>query len=72
MSRAFVKEEEGGAWEAPAEAKRYQVLFAGAGRGREQQVVFESDDLLQVLRWMTDERRPELELRENGLLLACV
>ncbi|ADY25383.1 hypothetical protein Deipr_0210 [Deinococcus proteolyticus MRP] len=70
MSRAFVKEDAGSAWEPPAEQCRYQVVWP-EGQGRE--VVYQSDDLLQVLRWMSDERRPRLELRDrSGVLLACV
>lgn len=70
MSRAFVKEEAGGAWEPPAQTGRYQAVW---WEGRQGEVVFQSDDLLQVLRWMSDERRPELELRDSsGVLLACI
>lgn len=67
MSRAFVKEEEGSAWEPPAAECRYQVVWPKSG-----EVVFQSDDLLGALRWMSDARRPSLELREqSGTLLAC-
>lgn len=70
MSRAFVKEDEGRAWEPPTKQCRYQVVWSQGG-GRE--VVFQSDDLLQVLRWMSDGRRTQLELRDrSGVLLACV
>ena len=69
MSRAFVKEDAGAAWEPPAEQRRYQVVWPG---GAEREVVFESDDLLGALRWMVDKRRPRLELREGSVLLACV
>lgn len=70
MSRAFVKEEAGSAWEPPAEPGRYQVIWPeGAGR----EVVFQADDLLGALRWMSDTRRPHLELWDrSGTLLACV
>lgn len=70
MSRAFVKEEAGSAWEPPAEQCRYQVVLPGSGH---REVVFQADDLLKVLRWMSDVRRPHLELRDRaGVLLACV
>ncbi|MDO4263625.1 MAG: hypothetical protein Q4C67_05455 [Deinococcus sp.] len=70
MSRAFVKEDAGSAWEPPTEHCRYQVVWPEGGS---REVVFQADDLLQVLRWMSDERRPRLELRDrSGVLLACV
>lgn len=69
MSRAFVKEEAGSAWEPPAAECRYQVVWP---EGTEREVLFQSDDLLRALRWMSDARRPSLELRERGgVLLAC-
>ncbi|MFC6616561.1 hypothetical protein [Deinococcus radiophilus] len=68
MSRAFVKEDEGSAWEPPSQTCRYQVIWPESA-----EVVFQADDLLTVLRWMSDARRPELELRDrSGVLLACV
>ncbi|MFC6591824.1 hypothetical protein ACFP81_07225 [Deinococcus lacus] len=66
MSRAFVKEESGEAWTPPAQPGEYQVLYAGPG-GHEK--LREGDDLLELLRWVSE--RPNLELRDRtGLVLA--
>ncbi len=37
-------------WEAPAEAKAYRVVWDGSG---ENDVLRESDDLLELLHWAT-------------------
>ncbi|MFC4456059.1 hypothetical protein [Deinococcus sonorensis] len=66
MSRAFVKEDGGGRWEAPAAARRYRASLKG-----ERSAVHESDDLLDVLRWLAERERGEYELHDwTGALLA--
>ena len=66
MSRAFVKEDGGGRWEPPV-VFSYQVRRVG-----ENEVLRQSDDLLELLHWLEVQQRGEYELRERGgLLLAA-
>ncbi|GHF46220.1 hypothetical protein HNQ07_002369 [Deinococcus metalli] len=67
MSRAFVKEDDGNRWEAPPTARAYRVLW----RGERPEVMRETDDLLDALRWLSARQRPGFELRDRaGVLLA--
>lgn len=70
MSRAFVKEDEGGKWEGPVARAPFRVLCAGAGAP---DTLREGDDLLGLLRWAATRPQGPLELRrEDGTLLATV
>ncbi|MBZ9712514.1 hypothetical protein [Deinococcus multiflagellatus] len=71
MSRAFVREDEGERWQPPAPRRAYRIVW----RGHETQppeVVRETDDLLDALRWLqTRDQRHLFELRDgHGVLLA--
>lgn len=65
MSTAFIKEQDGGRWEAP-------VVFAyGVRAAGEPDVLLQSDDLLEVLHWLERQEHGSFELRDRaGLLLA--
>ncbi|MGY2892624.1 hypothetical protein [Deinococcus sp. UYEF24] len=66
MSGAFIKEVDGGRWEAPV-VSAYQVRGAG-----EAEVLTEGDDLLALLHWLERQEHGGYELRERGgLLLAA-
>ena len=68
MSRAFVKEDAGSRWEAPAAPRAYRVLWTGDDRP---EALHETDDLLDALRWLAQRDRPGFELRDRaGTLLA--
>lgn len=68
MSRAFVKEEEGSRWEMPAAPGEYRLLWTG---DVPPEVLRETDDLLDALRWLSARERPGFELRDRaGALLA--
>ncbi|AWT34459.1 hypothetical protein [Deinococcus arenae] len=69
MSRAFVKENEGERWTPPPAPRAYRVLWTGDPDAPE--VLKETDDLLEALRWMQARDRREFELRDGrGALLA--
>ncbi|UBV42832.1 hypothetical protein LAJ19_00960 [Deinococcus taeanensis] len=69
MSRAFVKEDEGERWTPPTRPGTYRVIWTGDPDATE--VLKETDDLLEALRWMTTRNRREFELRDaHGALLA--
>lgn len=69
MSRAFVKEDEGERWTAPAAPRAYRVVWTGYTGQPE--VMKETDDLLEALRWMGSRDRREFEIRDlRGVLLA--
>lgn len=63
MSRAFVKEDSGTRWEAPAEAKAYRVLWAEDTGGA---VLRESDDLLELLNWARTRQRGSYTVQSAG------
>lgn len=64
MSRAFVKEEAGERWTAPAPPHEYRIVIEG-------EVVRETDDLLDALNWMQGRPATGFELRSrDGQLLA--
>lgn len=67
MSRAFVKEEGGERWTPPPAPRAYRLLWQGRG-GPE--VVGETDDLLDALRWLAARGPGDFEVRdrEGGLL----
>ncbi|MEF2276746.1 hypothetical protein V3W47_00430 [Deinococcus sp. YIM 134068] len=68
MSRAFVKEDGGERWTPPVTPHAYQLIWRGAG-GPE--VVHETDDLLDALRWLSSRFQGEFEVRDQtGTLLA--
>lgn len=73
MSRAFVKEEAGAPWTPPTTPRAYRVVWTG---GVEEQraapeVMRETDDLLDALRWLAARPRAGFELRSaDGELLA--
>ena len=68
MSRAFVKEDEGSRWERPAAPREYRLLWIGDSQP---EVLRETDDLLDALRWLAARERPGFELRDRaGALLA--
>ncbi len=70
MSRAFVKEDEGQKWEAPAQARQYRVLWAGSGNA---DILREGNDLLELLRWVAARPHGQFEVRgQDGTLLATV
>ncbi|MVN87891.1 hypothetical protein GO986_14105 [Deinococcus sp. HMF7620] len=70
MSRAFVKEDEGERWQAPPPLRAYRILWPG-DLGRPPEVVKETDDLLDAMRWLRGRDRSNFELRdEQGVLLA--
>ncbi|WP_425147815.1 hypothetical protein [Deinococcus sp.] len=65
MSRAFTKEDGGGRWESPQPAAAYIARRPG-----EPQALRESDDLLELLRWLAGQERGPLEVRDRaGILL---
>lgn len=66
MSTAFIKEQEGGRWEAPV-VFAYQMRATG-----EPDVLLEGDDLLELLHWLERQEDGGFELRDHtGLLLAA-
>ena len=66
MSRAFVKEDDAGRWEAPV-VFAYQVRQVG-----ENEVLHQGDDLVELLHWLEGQQHGGYELRERGgLLLAA-
>jgi len=68
MSRAFVKEDGGERWTPPTHPHTYRVLWHGPGGS---EIVYETDDLLDALRWLAARERPGFELRDRaGALLA--
>ncbi|AWN22876.1 hypothetical protein DKM44_06240 [Deinococcus irradiatisoli] len=70
MSRAFVKEDGAGRWEAPATAKAYRVVWTGRGEG---EVLRESDDLVELLLWARGRPQGSYALHSaEGTLLAQV
>ena len=70
MSRAFTKEDSGVRWEAPAEARAYRLLWDGSGQS---DVLRESDDLLELLRWAQEREQGEyVLLSAAGAVLARV
>lgn len=69
MSRAFVKEDEGERWTPPAAPRAYRVVWTGYTGQPE--VMKETDDLLEALRWIGSRDRREFEIRDGrGVLLA--
>ncbi|PNY81915.1 hypothetical protein [Deinococcus koreensis] len=71
MSRAFVKEEEGVRWSAPEPVRAYRVLWTGDVSPGSPEVLRETDDLLDALRWIAEREKPGFELRDReGALLA--
>ncbi|MDV6373575.1 hypothetical protein [Deinococcus arenicola] len=73
MSRAFVKEEAGAPWTPPTAPRAYQVVWTGGVGGgvAAPEVMRETDDLLDALRWLVARPRPGFELRGvEGELLA--
>lgn len=69
MSRAFVKEEAGAPWTPPPAPRAYRVVWAGdAGfqNAARPEVMRETDDLLDALRWLAERPRPGFELRGAG------
>ena len=70
MSRAFTKEDGGVRWEAPAEAKAYRVVWDASG---ENDVLRESDDLMELLRWARARKQGEYVVQSAaGTVLARV
>ena len=68
MSSAFMKEEEGVPWIAPQPLRAYRVLWTG---NASPEVLRETDDLLDALRWMGERGKPGFEIRDRaGALLA--
>ncbi|WP_309573071.1 hypothetical protein [Deinococcus sp.] len=68
MSRAFVKEEGGSRWEAPEAPREYRLLWTADVTP---EVLRETDDLLDALRWLAARERAGFELRDRmGTLLA--
>lgn len=64
MSRAFVKEEAGERWTPPRPPTEYRILLG-------QEVLRETDDLLDALKWMAQCPTHGFELRtRDGHLLA--
>ena len=63
MSRAFVKEDGGDRWERPV-LFDYQVRQKG-----DSEVLFRSDDLMELLHWLEGQERGRYELRDQGGLL---
>ncbi|GGL89419.1 hypothetical protein GCM10010840_29410 [Deinococcus aerolatus] len=74
MSRAFVKEEAGAPWTPPSTPRAYRIVWTGdavPGGPQQPEVMRETDDLLDALRWLSDRPRPGFELRDaDGELLA--
>jgi hypothetical protein len=74
MSRAFVKEEAGAPWAPPSTARAYRVIWTGDADPESPvrpEVMRETDDLLDALRWLAARPRPGFELRSaDGELLA--
>ncbi len=74
MSRAFVKEEAGVPWTPPSTPRAYRIVWTGGavpGGSEQPEVMRETDDLLDALRWLSARRRPGFELRgADGELLA--
>ncbi|CAM3807251.1 hypothetical protein [Deinococcus frigens] len=67
MSRAFVKEEAGAPWTPPSAPRAYRVVWAGDATGPAQpEVMRETDDLLDALRWLVTRPRPGFELHGAG------
>lgn len=64
MSQAFVREVDGERWQAPGEPCAYRVLDSQA------EVVFESDDILQALRWLRRSQVPVVLQSREGAALA--
>lgn len=64
MSQAFVREVDGERWQAPGEPCAYRVLDGQA------EVVFESDDMLQALRWLRRSQVPVVLQSREGVALA--
>ncbi len=63
MSRAFVKEEAGAPWTPPAAPHAYRVVWTG---NAQPEVMRETNDLLDALRWLAGRSRPGFELRGAG------
>lgn len=63
MSRAFVREDAGERWTAPAAPQEYRILYG-------LDVVHETDDLLEAIRWL--ENRPvsgfAVRAKDGGLI----
>ncbi|CAM3585498.1 hypothetical protein DESA109040_17150 [Deinococcus saxicola] len=72
MSSAFMKEEAGVPWTPPSATRAYRVVWTGDVASTTQpEVMRETDDLLDALRWLADRPRPGFELRGvDGELLA--
>lgn len=74
MSRAFVKEEAGAPWTPPTAPRAYRVVWTGdaaSSATASPEVMRETDDLLDALRWLAARPRPGFELRgADGELLA--
>lgn len=69
MSRAFVKEDGGERWTPPAKAAEYRVSL-DTPDGPE--TVYEADDLLTVLQWVSQRPAQGFEVRgRDGRLLAA-
>ncbi len=72
MSRAFVKEDGGEAWTPPLPGppRAYRLVWRGPG-GPE--ILRETDDLLDALRWLKLRGGPAFEVRDHtGALLATL
>ena len=68
MSRAFVKEEAGAPWTPPQAPRAYRVVWSGEAQP---ETMYETDELLDALRWLSARPRPGFELRGmDGELLA--
>lgn len=74
MSSAFMKEEAGVPWTPPSATRAYRVVWTGdidPASAAQPEVMRETDDLLDALRWLADRPRPGFELRgTDGELLA--
>lgn len=63
MSRAFTKEDSGVRWEAPAEAKAYQLLWVGRDAN---ELLRESNDLLELLSWARQRQQGQYLIQSSG------
>lgn len=74
MSRAFVKEEAGAPWTPPPPTRAYRIVWTGdpdSENAARPEVMRETDDFLDALRWLAGRPRPGFELRgADGELLA--
>ncbi|PTA67960.1 hypothetical protein [Deinococcus arcticus] len=71
MSRAFVREDEGERWQPPSPRRAYRIVWRGEA-AQAPEVVRETDDLIEALRWLqARDQRHLFELRDGqGVLLA--